>query len=254
MVTVQNVPGTLGEWHRASGVPAVVEDKERASMYKILIVEDDLTIAKTIQSHLTRWDYEVHCVTDFKNVQEEFISFGPHLVLMDILLPFYNGFHWCSQIRTISKVPIIFVSSANDNMNIVMAMNMGGDDFIEKPFDLNVLTAKIQALLRRTYSFQGQLSVLEYQGVILNLNDATVIYHDQKLDLTKNDFKILQILMENAGKIVKRERIMERLWESDEFIDDNTLTVNITRLRRKLEGIGVENFIVTKKGIGYLIE
>ena len=236
MVTVQNVPGTLGERHRASGVPAVLEDKERASMYKILIVEDDLTIAKTIQSHLTRWDYEVH------------------LVLMDILLPFYNGFHWCSQIRTISKVPIIFVSSANDNMNIVMAMNMGGDDFIEKPFDLNVLTAKIQALLRRTYSFQGQLSVLEYQGVILNLNDATVIYQDQKLDLTKNDFKILQILMENAGKIVKRERIMERLWESDEFIDDNTLTVNITRLRRKLEGIGVENYIATKKGIGYLIE
>lgn len=188
------------------------------------------------------------------NVQEAFISFEPHLVLMDILLPFYNGFHWCSQIRTISKVPIIFVSSANDNMNIVMAMNMGGDDFIEKPFDLNVLTAKIQALLRRTYSFQGQLNVLEYHGVILNLNDAAVVYQDQKLDLTKNDFKILQILMENAGKIVKRERIMERLWESDEFIDDNTLTVNITRLRRKLESIGVGNFIMTKKGIGYLIE
>ena len=223
-------------------------------MYKILIVEDDLTIAKTIQSHLIKWDYTVRCITDFKNVQEEFVAFEPHLVLMDILLPFYNGFHWCTQIRAISKVPIIFLSSASDNMNIVMAMNMGGDDFIEKTFDLNVLTAKIQALLRRTYSFQGQLSVLEYQGVILNLNDASVVFQDQKLELTKNDFKILQLLMENAGKIVKRERIMERLWESDEFIDDNTLTVNITRLRKKLEGIGVRDFIVTKKGIGYLIE
>ncbi|MBU3877986.1 response regulator transcription factor [Faecalicatena sp. AGMB00832] len=223
-------------------------------MYKILIVEDDLTIAKTIQSHLIKWDYQVRCITDFKNVQEEFIAFEPHLVLMDILLPFYNGFHWCTQIRAISKVPIVFLSSASDNMNIVMAMNMGGDDFIEKPFDLNVLTAKIQALLRRTYSFQGQLSVLEYRGVILNLNDASVVYQDQKLELTKNDFKILQLLMENAGKIVKRERIMERLWESDEFIDDNTLTVNITRLRKKLEGINVRDFIVTKKGIGYLIE
>ena len=175
-------------------------------------------------------------------------------MLMDILLPFYNGFHWCTQIRSISKVPMIFLSSASDNMNIVMAMNMGGDDFIEKPFDLNVLTAKIQALLRRTYSFQGQLNVLEYKGVILNLNDAALTYEGRRLDLTKNDFKILQILMENAGKIVKRERIMERLWESDEFIDDNTLTVNITRLRRKLEGIGITDFICTKKGIGYLLE
>lgn len=223
-------------------------------MYKLLIVEDDLTIAKTIQSHLAKWDYEVKCVTSFKNVLEDFIAFEPHLVLMDILLPFYNGFHWCTQIRAISKVPIIFVSSANDNMNIVMAINMGGDDFIEKPFDVNVLTAKIQALLRRTYSFQGQLNVIEYKGILLNLNDATVVYQDKKLDLTKNDFKILQILMENAGKIVKRETIMERLWESDEFIDDNTLTVNITRLRRKLEGIGADDFITTKKGIGYLIE
>lgn len=223
-------------------------------MYKILIVEDDITIAKTIKEHLQRWDYEVKCIEDFKNVQEEFIAFEPQLILMDILLPFYNGFHWCTQIRMISKIPIIFVSSAGDNMNIVMAMNMGADDFIEKPFDLNVLTAKIQALLRRTYSFLGQLNVLEYKGVILNLNDASLTFKDQKLELTKNDFKILQILMEQSGKIVKRDRIMERLWESDEFIDDNTLTVNITRLRRKLEKIGIDGFIVTKKGSGYLVE
>ena len=186
--------------------------------------------------------------------EECFLHFQPHMVLMDILLPFYNGFHWCTQIRKTSHVPIIFLSSANDNMNIVMAMNMGGDDFIEKPFDLNVLTAKIQALFRRTYAFAEQQNQLEHGGVILNLNDATVLYQEEKLDLTKNDFKILQILMENAGKIVRRDQIMERLWESDEFIDDNTLTVNVTRLRKKLESVGVRDYIITKKGIGYLIE
>lgn len=191
---------------------------------------------------------------DFKRVQEEYTAFDPQLVIMDIILPFYNGFHWCTQIRQISSVPILFLSSANDNMNIVMAMNMGGDDFVEKPFDLNVLTAKIQALLRRAYSFTGQLNVLEYRDVILNLNDAAVTFHGERMELTKNDFKILQILMENAGKIVKRDRIMERLWESDEFIDDNTLTVNMTRLRKKLESIGICDFIATKKGIGYVIE
>ena len=223
-------------------------------MYKILIVEDDCVIADKMKEHLEKWDYEVACIRDFKRVQEEYTAFDPHLVIIDIILQFYNGFHWCTQIRQISSVPILFLSSASDNMNIVMAMNMGGDDFVEKPFDLNVLTAKIQALLRRAYSFAGQLNVLEYKDVILNLNDAAVTFHGERLELTKNDFKILQILMENAGKIVKRDRIMERLWESDEFIDDNTLTVNMTRLRKKLEGIGICEFISTKKGIGYVIE
>lgn len=223
-------------------------------MYKILIVEDDRVIADKMKEHLEKWDYEVTCVQDFKRVQEEYTAFDPQLVIMDIILPFYNGFHWCTQIRQISSVPILFLSSASDNMNIVMAMNMGGDDFVEKPFDLNVLTAKIQALLRRAYSFTGQLNVLEYRDVILNLNDAAVTFHGERMELTKNDFKILQILMENAGKIVKRDRIMERLWESDEFIDDNTLTVNMTRLRKKLESIGICDFIATKKGIGYVIE
>lgn len=223
-------------------------------MYRILIVEDDDIIAKTIRGHLEKWDYEVLCIEDFKRVEEEFQSFRPQLVLMDILLPFYNGFHWCTEIRKSSNVPIIFLSSASDNMNIVMAMNMGGDDFIEKPFDLNVLTAKIQALLRRTYAFAKKQNQLNHRGVTLNLNDATVVYEEEKLDLTKNDFKILQILMEHTGKIVRREEIMERLWESDEFIDDNTLTVNMTRLRKKLESIGVHGYITTKKGIGYLIE
>ena len=223
-------------------------------MYKILIVEDDRVIADKMKEHLEKWYYEVACVQDFKRVQEEYTAFDPQLVIMDIILPFYNGFHWCTQIRQISSVPILFLSSASDNMNIVMAMNMGGDDFVEKPFDLNVLTAKIQALLRRAYSFTGQLNVLEYRDVILNLNDAAVTFHGERMELTKNDFKILQILMENAGKIVKRDRIMERLWESDEFIDDNTLTVNMTRLRKKLESIGICDFIATKKGIGYVIE
>jgi len=223
-------------------------------MYKILIIEDDMTIAKTVSEHLCKWDYEARYVTDFKNITEEFLHFEPHLVLLDIILPFFNGFYWCGEIRRLSKVPVVFISSASDNMNIVMAVNMGGDDFISKPFDLSVLTAKVQALIRRTYSFQGQLNIIEHNGAVLNINDATLTYSGQKIELTKNDYKILQLLMENIGKVVSRETIMERLWQSDSFIDDNTLTVNITRLRKKLEDIGMCEFIKTKKGLGYIVE
>ena len=223
-------------------------------MYKILIVEDDETIAGGLKTHLERWNYQVKCITDFKSVMDEFLVFEPQLVLLDIVLPFFNGFHWCQEIRKISKVPIIFLSSANDNMNIVMAMNMGGDEFIEKPFDLNVVTAKVQAVLRRTYEFRGSADVMEWNGAILNLADATVLYRDQKLELTKNEFKILQMLLENTGKIVSRESIMTRLWDSNEFIDDNTLTVNVARLRKKMEQIGFGGKIITKKGIGYMVE
>jgi len=219
-----------------------------------MIIEDDITIAKTIKEHLCKWDYDVMYITDFKNVTEQLIRFEPQLILLDIMLPYFNGFYWCSEIRKISKVPIIFISSAGDNMNIVMAMNMGGDDFISKPFDLNVLTAKVGALIRRTYAFQGQVNVIEHKGVILNLSDATLTYKNQKIELTKNDYRILQLLMENIGRVVSREEIMQRLWESDDFIDDNTLTVNITRLRKKLSEAGLENFITTKKGIGYMVE
>jgi DNA-binding response OmpR family regulator len=222
-------------------------------MYKIMIIEDDITIAKVVEDHLTKWDYEVKYVTDFKNIIEQFIDFNPQLVLLDIMLPFFNGFHWCSEIRKFSKVPVMFISSAQDNMNIVMAMNMGGDDFIAKPFDLNVLTAKVGALLRRTYSFQGQVNIIEHKGVVLNLSDTTLTYKDNKIELTKNDYKILQILMENVGRVVSREDIMQRLWESDNFIDDNTLTVNVTRLRKKLADFGLKDFIVTKKGLGYMV-
>lgn len=223
-------------------------------MYKILIIEDDMTIAKTLAAHLEKWDYEVRYATDFKNILHEFLAFEPQLVLLDIMLPFFNGFHWCTEIRRVSKTPIVFLSSASDNMNIVMAMNMGGDDFIEKPFDLNVVTAKVQAILRRAYSFQGNLNVLEHNGVILNLNDGVVSFKENQTELTKNEFKILQVLLEHAGKITSREEIMTALWESDAFVDDNTLTVNVTRLRRKIESLGVEDLIKTKKGIGYMIE
>ncbi|EOS80411.1 hypothetical protein C817_01686 [Dorea sp. 5-2] len=222
--------------------------------YKIMIVEDDKVIARALASHLSKWNYDTRCIEDFKNIIEEFEQYDPQLVLLDIMLPFFNGFHWCQEIRKVSEVPIIFLSSANDNMNIVMAMNMGGDEFIEKPFDLHVVTAKVQAILRRSYSFQGTLNVMEYHGAVLNLNDATLVNGEQKLELTKNEFRILQMLLENAGKIVSRDSIITRLWESDEFIDDNTLTVNIARLRKKLEQIGLEQMIRTKKGIGYMVE
>lgn len=223
-------------------------------MYRILIVEDDSTIASNVAAHLERWDYETKQIEDFKCVMEEFQQFDPQLVILDIGLPFYNGFYWCQEIRKISSVPILFLSSMNDNMNIVMAMNMGGDEFIEKPFDLNVVTAKVQAVLRRTYEFRGTADVMEWNGAILNLADATVLYQDQKLELSKNEFKILQILLENTGKIVSRESIMTRLWDSNEFIDDNTLTVNVARLRKKMEQIGLGGKIITKKGIGYMVE
>ena len=223
-------------------------------MYKILIVEDDCVIADKMKEHLEKWDYEVACIRDFKRVQEEYTAFDPHLVIMDIILPFYNGFHWCTQIRQISSVPILFLSSASDNMNIVMAMNMGGDEFIEKPFDLNVVTAKVQALLRRSYSFGTASNIMEYHGAVLNVNDAVLTFQNQKVNLTKNEFQILKVLLENVGKIVSRDRIIENLWDSDAFIDDNTLTVNVTRLRRKLEELGMTDVIRTKKGIGYMVE
>lgn len=222
-------------------------------MYRIFIVEDDEVIARSIKSHLEGWGYEVACVSDFSNVMAEFTKFSPQLVLMDIKLPFYNGYHWCSEIRKVSKVPVIFVSSASDNMNIVMAVNMGGDDFIAKPFDPEVLTVKIQALLRRTYDFTGQSTVLEHRGVFLNLSEAALVYGEEKLDLTKNELKILQVLMSNKDKIVSRDTLMTKLWESDSYVDENTLSVNVGRLRKKLDEIGLSDFILTKKGIGYRI-
>ena len=204
-------------------------------------------------AHLERWDYETKQIEDFKCVMEAFQQFDPQLVILDIGLPFYNGFYWCQEIRKISKNPILFISSAADNMNIVMAMNMGGDDFIAKPFDRNVLAAKIQAILRRTYDFAANTELIAHKGAVLNTADATLTYEGQRIDLTKNDYKILKMLLENKGKTVSRDALMTRLWATDCFVDENTLTVNITRLRKKLEQAGLTDFIVTRKGMGYLI-
>ena len=223
-------------------------------MHKILIIEDDASIAQILKQQLESWGNEVHCVKDFQHVIKAFTDFDPHLVLVDIILPFYNGYYWCSEIRKISNVPVVFLSSADDNMNIVMAMNMGGDDFISKPFDTNVLTAKLQAMLRRTYDMSGKIPVLEHKGAILNLNDTTLTYQGQRLDLTRNDFRILQTLMEQKGKVVSRGTLMMKLWEIDSYVEENTLTVNITRLRKKLSSIGLDHFIQTKIGTGYIIE
>ncbi len=225
----------------------------KRSSYRLLLVEDDSVIAGEMKRHLEKWGYEVICAEDFGNVLGTFAACSPHLVLMDIGLPFYNGYYWCAQIRQISKVPIIFVSSAGDNMNIVMAMNMGGDDFVTKPFEPEVLSAKVQAMLRRTYAFREQTNIMECRGAILNLTDASLLVNREKLELTKNEFKILQLLFENAGQPVSREAIMKRLWDNDCFVDDNTLTVNMTRLRKKLEGAGADLPIQTKKGLGYQI-
>lgn len=223
-------------------------------MYRILIVEDDRTISEQVQKCLSKWGYDAACVEDFENILSQFIAFDPQLVLLDIGLPFYNGYYWCGEIRKISQVPVMFVSSAADNMNIVMAVNMGADDFIAKPFDFEVLLAKIQAILRRTYSFQGQSSVMEHAGVILNLSDMSLLYEGKKIELSKNEFRILQLLYERAGSTVSRDIIMKRLWDNEYFVDDNTLTVNMNRLRKKLEEAGIENFIQTKKGVGYQLD
>lgn len=222
-------------------------------MYRIFIVEDDLGIARAIQKQAAMWDLDVKCAGDFRRVMADFADYGPHLVLMDISLPFFNGYHWCSEIRRVSKVPIIFISSASDNMNIVMAVNMGADDFIAKPFDQSVLMAKIQAMLRRTYDFAAAVPILEHRGALLNTGDQSLTFQEEQISLTKNEYRILLTLMENKGNVVSREKLMERLWETDSFIDENTLTVNVNRLRKKLDGAGLRDFIATKFGVGYLI-
>lgn len=223
-------------------------------MYRMLIVEDDKGIADAIKIQAEMWDLQVLCVDNFRNVMSEFAMLDPHIVLLDISLPFFNGYHWCTEIRKVSKVPIIFISSASDNMNMVMAMNMGADDFIAKPFDQSVLMAKIQAMLRRTYDFSASVPILEHRGALLNTGDNTLTFNGEKISLSKNEYKILNILMESKGKVVSRERLMELLWETDCFVDENTLSVNVGRLRKRLDAVGLEDFITTKFSVGYLIE
>lgn len=226
----------------------------KRSSYRLLLVEDDSVIAGEMKRHLEKWGYEVICAEDFGNVLGTFAACSPHLVLMDIGLPFYNGYYWCAQIRQISKVPIIFVSSASDNVSMVTAMQMGGDDLLPKPFDLQVLSAKVQAALRRAYDFGPAARLLSCGGAVLNLDHGTLTAAGQRVELTKNEHKILQLLLEHKGQIVSREAIMEALWASDSFVDENTLSVNVGRLRKKLEAAGLCNFIRTCRGAGYLAE
>ena len=233
-------------------VPA--HQNETMNKYRILIVEDDSGIADGVARLLTSWGMEAGKVQDLRNVSAEFATYNPHLVLMDVYLPFMDGYYWCREIRQVSSVPIIFLSSASDNMNIVMAMNMGADDFIAKPFDGNVLAAKIQALLRRTYTFSEITPICEHRGVMLNTNDHSLFFQDQQIELSKNEYRILFVLMKNIGKVVSREKLMEALWQTDAYVDENTLTVNVGRLRKKLEAAGLNDFIKTKFGKGYLID
>ena len=228
--------------------------KRGIHMFKIFIVEDDSKIRELLKENLIKWGFEVECSTHFNDILSDFSKCNPHLVLMDINLPNFDGFYWCNKIREISKLPIIFVSSRNSNMDIVMAINMGGDDFITKPFSLEVLMVKINALIRRSYSYSSsETNVIEFNGVVLNINDSTLIYEENKIELTRNEFKILYMLMKDNGNVISRDKIMRSLWEDESFIDDNTLTVNINRLRKKLDDINLEDFIKTRKGQGYII-
>ena len=223
-------------------------------MYKLMIVEDDRGIAEAVKKQAESWGLEALAVSDFSGVMDEFARFEPHIVLLDISLPFYNGYHWCGEIRKVSKVPVIFISSASDNMNIIMAMNMGADDFIAKPFDQSVLIAKIMALLRRSYDFAPSKNILTHKGAVLDPDAGVLNYDGERIELTKNESRILLCLMESKGQTVSRERLMERLWETDSFVDENTLTVNVNRLRKKLDKAGLSGFITTKFGVGYMIE
>lgn len=222
-------------------------------MYTILLVEDDNVIATKTAQFLKSWNYEVVLVKDFHDIMDTFFQCNPDLVLMDVTLPVLNGYHWTTQIRRVSKVPILFVSSAGDNMNIVMALSQGADDYITKPFELQILQAKIQALLRRTYDFSGKLNVLEHKGLRFVIEENKTLYQDQEIELSKNEAKILHILLEKKDTIVSREEMMNYLWKTDFYVDENTLSVNVNRLRKKLESIGCTNYIETKKGLGYKI-
>lgn len=223
-------------------------------LYRILIVEDDKALANAMKNQLEAYGNEIIIAENFSDITGEFTKTSPQLVILDIMLPMYTGFYWCAEIRKISSVPIIFLSSASENMNIITAINMGGDDFIAKPVDPMVLSAKVQAVLRRTYEIGESAPILTCHGAILNLNDASLMYEGKRIELTKNEFRILQILFENKGKIVSRDTLMTKLWQDDYYVEENTLTVNIGRLRKKLEDEGLSNLIVTKSGRGYIVE
>ncbi|APU71899.1 DNA-binding response regulator [Companilactobacillus crustorum] len=223
-------------------------------MAKIMIIEDDVSISKLISENLEKWQMDSYITKDFNNIIDQFNEYKPDLVLLDINLPIYDGYYWNQEIRKISKTPIIIISSRNSNMDQIMSMNMGADDFVEKPFSVDILVAKINALLRRTYDFTKSASdTVEHNGLKLNLSSGTVEINDHKIDLSKNEYKLLQRLLKDQGKIVTREQLLNFMWDDERFVDDNTLTVNINRLRGKIEKYGLKNYIVTKVGQGYII-
>jgi DNA-binding response OmpR family regulator len=224
-------------------------------MYRIMMIEDDEKIRRIVADTLKKWQYDVVEVNQFDQVLTEFEQTNPHLVLLDINLPVFDGYYWCQQIRLVSKVPIIFLSSRNQNMDIIMAINMGGDDFIQKPFDLDILVAKISALIRRKYTYQEDENIMfNHRGLKLNVTNSTIGFNGQSTELSRNEFILLQLMMRNVGKILSREDLMQALWNEEQFVDDNTLTVNVNRMRRKIASLGLEDFIVTRKGMGYVIE
>ncbi len=223
-------------------------------MYTIMLVEDDEALCAQISEGLKKWGFHAVSAGNFENITEDFKQIKPQLVLMDVNLPSFDGFYWCGKLRELSTVPVVFLSSRDTNMDIIMAVNTGADDYITKPFSMQVLIAKLQAIIRRTYDYASSgLEFMEYKGLVLNTGDGSVVFDNKKTELTRNEFKILTLLMNNKGRVVSRESIMQLLWDNDEYVNDNTLTANINRLRTKLADIGQGDFICTKKGLGYTI-
>ena len=223
-------------------------------MFTILIVEDEVKIRSLIAAELQNWGYAVHVAEDIRHVEDTVLTVKPQLILLDINLPYMNGFYWCERIRRHSNVPIVFLSSRTETMDMMMALNMGGDDFIQKPFSMEMLITKIHALLRRTYTYhQADTDLLTHRELKLHVKRAALSTRDGEIELTKNEFRILCVLLERKNEIIPRDELMAALWEDENFIDDNTLTVNINRLRRKLDEHGMEGYIQTKKGQGYIL-
>ena len=220
-----------------------------------MIIEDDKKLAELIKKHLERYGYKTFLVEDFSNIKKEFLENKPELVLMDINLPSFDGFYWCRDIRIHSKIPIIFISARDSDMDQVMAIDNGGDDFITKPFSYDVLLAKIKGVLRREYGSyaKNDTDYFKVDDLILHMNNNILEFRDKKTELSKNEFSLLLYLVKNINKIVLRDTLLEILWNDIDFIDDNTLSVNVTRLRKKLEEVGISNAIETKRGQGYIL-
>lgn len=222
-------------------------------MEKIIIIEDNEIIREELKNFLSKYGYEILAPATFDNVVEFILNENANLVLLDINLPIFDGYYICREVRKQSDVPIIIVTSRDSDMDELMSMNLGADDFVTKPYNTQILLARIAALLKRSGSSTTTSSILTYKDFQLNLSNATILHDGKEIELTKNEVKILSYLINHKGEIVSRELLMEYLWSTDYFVDDSTLTVNITRLRKKLEEIGIENVIETRRGLGYIM-